>query len=67
MEDQQTLTRFITDPALQCTLVAVTNNEQFARKCNHVILLDQGRIIMQGSLDDIKQSEAYQKLFSNLL
>lgn len=66
VDEQDTIIKFITGNSFPYTLVAVTNDEAFACHCQRIILLDQGRIIKQGTFEEVKNSLEYRKMFRRL-
>lgn len=65
-EEQATLINYLTQNNSNCTLVAVTNDEAFARQCDRIILLHQGTIIKQGSFAEVQNSSEYKRMFRRL-
>lgn len=64
--EQEKMVKNLTDAKLECTLIAVTNDESFARNCNKVILLEKGKIIEYGNFETVSQTAEYQKMFKRL-
>lgn len=63
INEQVKLSNFLTSAENSYTMVAVTNNDLFARSCNRIILLDNGEVVEQGSFEQVEKSAAYKKLF----
>jgi ATP-binding cassette subfamily B protein len=64
--EQEKMVKNLTDPKHEFTLIAVTNDENFARNCNKVILLEEGKIVECGSFEMVSQTAEYQKMFKRL-
>ena len=60
------MVRNLTNHIHEFTLIAVTNDENFARNCNKVILLEEGKIVECGSFEMVSQTAEYQKMFKRL-
>lgn len=63
INEQVKLSNFLTSAENSYTMVAVTNNDLFARSCNRIILLDNGEVVEQGTFEQVEKSQAYRKLF----
>lgn len=61
--EQDIIINALTDPSRKFTLVAVTNDEKFAARCDRVILLEKGEILAQGTFDEVSRTPHYSKLF----
>jgi ATP-binding cassette subfamily B protein len=48
------------------TLISVTNDEAFAQKCDRIILLSEGKIVSQGSFEQVRQTVEYKRVFKRL-
>lgn len=46
------------------TLLAVSSDPELARRCDRVILMQNGEIIAQGHHSELEQTEAYQAIFN---
>ncbi len=66
LEEQQVLVNYLTQSNPACTLVAVTNDEGFARNCDKIVLLDGGCIVKQGTFAEVKNSMEYKRMFRRL-
>lgn len=64
--EQERMLKTLTDKANEFTLIAITNDENFARKCDKIILLHNGRIIKCGDFATVSKTEEYQKMFKSL-
>lgn len=64
--EQEKMVKNLTDAKNEFTLIAVTNDENFAQKCNKVILLEEGEIVECGSFEMVSQTTEYQKMFKRL-
>ncbi len=66
IEEQNTLINYLTRKDKPYTLVAVTNDEAFARSCDRIILLEDGRVVQHGPFDEVSKSVEYRKMFRHL-
>jgi len=64
--EQEHLIDYLTDNARTYTLITVTNDEAFARKCDKIMLLEEGRIIHFDSFAKVSQTVEYRKMFKRL-
>ncbi len=64
--EQEKMVKNLTDDKHQFTLIVVTNDENFARNCNKVILLEKGEIVEFGSFEKVSQTTEYRKMFKRL-
>lgn len=63
-KEQENIIDFLTDKENTFTLIAVTNDLQFAQKCDRVFLMDEGRIIAQGPYADVAETEIFRSSFA---
>ncbi|MFZ4544322.1 MAG: peptidase domain-containing ABC transporter [Saprospiraceae bacterium] len=63
--DRDKVIDILTDKSCPWTLVAVSNDKQFARKCDRVIIMDKGSIVLEGSYEQIIKSEHFSKVFDS--
>lgn len=56
----------LTSKNIHATLVTVTNDADFARQCDKVMLIDNGQAVQFGSYNEVSNSEEYKRLFKNL-
>ena len=50
----------------ESTMISVTNDVQFAAKCDKIILLEEGRIIHYNTYAELSSNPKYRNLFKNL-
>ena len=50
----------------ESTMISVTNDVQFAAKCDKIILLEEGRIIYYSTYAELSSNPKYRNLFKNL-
>ncbi len=48
-----------------CTLVTVTDDAMMAAKCDRVIIMQEGRIVEEGSFGKIKQNKHFENVFKH--
>lgn len=63
LERVEAVTRYLTDAENEWTLVVVSNNAYMAKSCNRVVVLDKGKIAVEGTADDIFKTP-YRTLFN---
>lgn len=61
--EQLGIIQTLTDHHKPFTLVAVTNDENFARLCDKVVLLHEGEIVASGTFDEVSSHTYYQNTF----
>ncbi len=62
-EEKEKIIQMITSDERTWTLVCATDDPVLASKCDKILVLDKGKIIFQGSFEDIKKSVHYEKVF----
>jgi energy-coupling factor transporter ATP-binding protein EcfA2 len=63
-KEQENIIDFLTDKDNQFTLIAVTNDLQFAQRCDRVVVMDEGRIIAEGTYAEVSGSEQFRSSFA---
>lgn len=61
--EQENMIRSLTDSENSFTLIIVTNDENFARICDKIILLEDGKIVVSGNFETVSKTEVYKKMF----
>lgn len=64
--EQENMVTNLTGASNQFTLVAVTNDENFAKNCDKIILLEDGKIVACGNFEMVSRTAEYQKMFKRL-
>jgi ABC-type multidrug transport system fused ATPase/permease subunit len=64
--EQEIVVQNLTGKNCPFTLIAVTNDENFARNCDKIILLDEGRMVAFGSFETVSKTPAYNRMFKHL-
>ena len=64
--EQETIINFLTGNGCQCTLIVVTNDENFAKRCDKILLLDGHETVAFGNFEKVSASPAYRKMFKHL-
>ncbi len=62
--DRKTLTEYLLQSNHPWTLVAVSNDPDFAAQCDKVIILKDGKVVEQGTYSEIKQSAHFEQVFN---
>jgi len=66
-EDKNNLTNFLTDRNNPWTLVATSRSTQMAKACDRTIVLDGGRVVFNGSFDELRQQPYFDNLFDDMV
>ncbi len=61
-EDRERIANLLTSIP-NCTLVTVTDNAQMAAKCDRIIIMQEGRILEEGSFEKIRKSKHFENVF----
>ncbi len=61
--EQERLADMLTARNQDWTLIAVSNDPAIAARCERVILMDQGRIIAEGTYEELKKLQDFQRIF----
>jgi ABC-type bacteriocin/lantibiotic exporter with double-glycine peptidase domain len=64
--EQEMMVRNLTGNDCPFTLIAVTNDENFARNCDKIILLDEGRMVAFGTFETVSKTPEYNRMFKHL-
>ncbi|CAN5593912.1 ATP-binding cassette domain-containing protein [soil metagenome] len=64
--EQEIFIKNLFSPNNEFTLIAVTNDVHFARNCDRIILLEDGKILKNGSFAELNNSEEYKRMFKHL-
>ncbi len=62
-KEKEHIIDFLTQQNRHRTLVAISDNAEFAAKCDRVILLKKGEIVADGHFDDLKKNEYIRDIF----
>jgi ABC-type bacteriocin/lantibiotic exporter with double-glycine peptidase domain len=62
-KERENIINFLTDKSQPWTLVVVSNDPNLASKCDRVFVMQDGKIVNQGSYDDVKVHTCFQKTF----
>lgn len=61
--DRIRIAELLTDKNQPWTLIAVTDDPELARRCDRVIVMRDGQIIMDDTFDAVKKTEHFKKIF----
>lgn len=64
-KDRLNIAEILTDKNQPWTLVVITDDPLLAERCDRVLIMKDGKIIEEGSFDQIKNSIHYPKIFKN--
>ncbi len=64
--EQEMTVQNLTGSDCPFTLIAVTNDENFARNCDKIILLDEGRMVAFGTFETVSKTPEYNRMFKHL-
>jgi ABC-type bacteriocin/lantibiotic exporter with double-glycine peptidase domain len=62
-KEKQLIIDYLTEERKHWTLIGISNNPKFAEKCDRVIILDDGEIIENAPLSEIKTSLLAKEIF----
>ena len=62
-KDKMLIADFLTDKTKDWTLVVASNDATLAQKCDKIFVMKHGKIIDEGTFDEIKSKEYYDELF----
>jgi ABC-type bacteriocin/lantibiotic exporter with double-glycine peptidase domain len=62
-EQRERLILQLTDKSNPWTLLAVTDNQLLASKCDRVVILKDGRIVEQGTFEQVRKSSHFKYIF----
>jgi ABC-type bacteriocin/lantibiotic exporter with double-glycine peptidase domain len=65
--DRLRIGRMLTNPSQNWTLVCVTADALLASLCDRVLVLQEGRIVFEGSFDNVQKTEHYERIFREKL
>jgi ABC-type cobalamin/Fe3+-siderophores transport system ATPase subunit len=63
-EDRERIANLLTSIP-NCTLVTVTDDALMAAKCDRVIIMKDGQIVEEGSLEKIRKSKHFENVFKS--
>lgn len=61
--EKQHIIDFLTSRNKKWTLVAISNNPHFAAKCDRVIVLKEGKIVVEGNFNELQKDAHIQDVF----
>ena len=62
-EERERLIMQLTDKGNPWTLLAVTDNQLLASKCDRVVIMKDGRIVEQGTFEQVRNSDHFKFTF----
>jgi ABC-type bacteriocin/lantibiotic exporter with double-glycine peptidase domain len=65
-EDRLRIAEILTDKNQPWTLLVVTDDPLLAARCDKVVIMQEGKIIQEGSFEEIQKSVHYSKIFKNI-
>jgi ABC-type bacteriocin/lantibiotic exporter with double-glycine peptidase domain len=65
-EEQEKMVAYLTHPNHTYTLICITNDANFASKCDKVILLEEGKIVACDTFVAVSAKPIYEKMFKQL-
>lgn len=63
-EEREQIIDYMLDQRHKWSMLVVTDNPYFASQCDKVIVMRKGRIIIEGTYEEIKKTEHYKKIFT---
>jgi ABC-type bacteriocin/lantibiotic exporter with double-glycine peptidase domain len=61
--EQEKMINYLTSDKHVCTIVCVTNDPEFASKCDKIILLDNGQVAAMGTFAQVSETTIYKSMF----
>ncbi|MCB0637917.1 MAG: ATP-binding cassette domain-containing protein, partial [Lewinella sp.] len=61
--DRERMADLLTTPTQPWTLLAVSNDPMLAARCERIILMDQGKVIADGSYEELRDNPHFQNIF----
>ncbi|MEO6037012.1 MAG: ATP-binding cassette domain-containing protein, partial [Saprospiraceae bacterium] len=61
--DRLRIARFLTDRSHPWTLVSVTEDPLLASMCDRVLVMQEGRIVFDGTFDELQKTRHYERIF----
>jgi ABC-type bacteriocin/lantibiotic exporter with double-glycine peptidase domain len=61
--DREKISDTLTRAENNWTLIAVTNDPILASKCDRILIMEDGKILEEGSFEQIRKSEHFPKVF----
>ena len=62
-DERERLAALLTNPANNCTLLAVSNDPMLAAKCDRVVIMQEGKIVEEGSFEKIRKGKHFKNVF----
>lgn len=62
-KERERMTDMLTDRSQPWTLLAVSNDPLLAARCERIILMDSGQIIAQGTYEELRENEHFDRIF----
>lgn len=63
-EDRNQITEFLCDHVHNWTLIGISNDPIFAKKCDRIIILEAGKVLDEGTYSEIQQKPYFRNLFN---
>lgn len=61
--DRERIAKYLTDPERPWTMVCVTEDALLASMCNRVLIFRDGQIIFDGTFEQVRETEHYNRVF----
>ncbi|MFK7806274.1 MAG: peptidase domain-containing ABC transporter [Saprospiraceae bacterium] len=65
--EKQIIIDYLTEEEKHWTLIAISNNPEFASRCDRIIVLQDGKIVGNGKYDEIKELPTIKEIFKEKL
>lgn len=62
-EEAERIAAMLTSSEITCTLVGISNDPVFAKKCDRVLIMENGKIIADGSYETISSNPDFRPIF----
>ena len=63
-DDKTQMIELLTNKNSNWTLVGVSDDIEFAKKCDRILIMRKGKIIEEGTFEEIKQCPHFKNVFS---
>jgi ABC-type transport system involved in cytochrome bd biosynthesis fused ATPase/permease subunit len=65
--EQDFLVKNLTSKDNNYTLIAISNDENFAKRCDKILLLDEGKIVAFGDYPTVSATQEYETIFKHVI
>ena len=62
-EEKEQIIDYLLDQRWDRTMIAVSNNSYFAAQCDRIIIIKKGKIVFEGTYDQVCKTEHFPRIF----